>query len=250
MYILPLKAQDIIITIDAKKIEATITEVTSQYVSYKKISNPDGPIFILEKSQISSIIYKNGDVEIIHQKQPEEDFISVSNNQMTQSKVVQPTAYSEDNRLIKISNTSFRMIATGKTLEAQETINFLKSNCIEAYNEFLRQDKISSTLSGVGGGTFLIGGIFALSGGIYYGVQKGKDDLTGIKVGGTMLGIGCSLVAISVPFLIVGGIKGRHKIVNAVEMYNSVCSQQHLTENDIQFNLAVSQNSIGITMIF
>ena len=75
-----LHAQDIIITQDAQKIEAVITEVTSKDVSYKKMSNPDGPTFVLEKSLISSIIYKNGEVEIIsdasHSVPQQEEIVS------------------------------------------------------------------------------------------------------------------------------------------------------------------------------
>lgn len=40
-------AQDVIVTTDAKKIEAKILEVSKSEIKYKESDNPDGPTFIL-----------------------------------------------------------------------------------------------------------------------------------------------------------------------------------------------------------
>lgn len=60
-------AQDIIVTKDAKKIEAKILEVSKTEIKYKEQNNLDGPTFILETTEISSIIYSNGNVEVYQQ---------------------------------------------------------------------------------------------------------------------------------------------------------------------------------------
>ena len=52
-------AQDIIVTTDAQKIEAKILEVSKTEIKYKEKDNLDGPTFILETKDISSIIYSN-----------------------------------------------------------------------------------------------------------------------------------------------------------------------------------------------
>lgn len=59
-----LHAQDIIITMDAQKIEAKIYEVSKTEIRYKKKNNMDGPMFVLPTSDISSIIYANGEVTV------------------------------------------------------------------------------------------------------------------------------------------------------------------------------------------
>ncbi len=64
---LMLMAQDIIITNDAQKIEAKILEVSKTEIKYKEKSNLDGPTFILETKEISSIIYSNGQVKVYNQ---------------------------------------------------------------------------------------------------------------------------------------------------------------------------------------
>jgi hypothetical protein len=56
-------AQDVIVTRDAKKISAKITEVNPDDVKYRNFDNPDGPTYTLLKSQIASILYQNGTVE-------------------------------------------------------------------------------------------------------------------------------------------------------------------------------------------
>ena len=52
-----LFAQDVIVTNDAKKIEAKILEVSKSEIKYKELDNLDGPTFILETSKINSIIF-------------------------------------------------------------------------------------------------------------------------------------------------------------------------------------------------
>ena len=65
-------AQDIIVTTDAKKIEAKILEVSKAEIKYKELDNLDGPTFIIEASEISSVIYSNGKVVLYNQlAQPE-----------------------------------------------------------------------------------------------------------------------------------------------------------------------------------
>ena len=56
-------AQDIIVTKDARKINAKVTEVNVDNVRYKNFDNQDGPVYTLLKSDIASIVYQNGQVD-------------------------------------------------------------------------------------------------------------------------------------------------------------------------------------------
>lgn len=69
----PCWAQDIIVTNDAQKIEAKILEVSRTEIKYKEKSNLNGPTFILETKEISSIIYSNGQVKVYNQPTKNED---------------------------------------------------------------------------------------------------------------------------------------------------------------------------------
>ena len=64
-----LFAQDIIVTTDAQKIEAKIIEVSKSEIKYKEKDNLNGPTFVLETKEISSVIYSNGKV-VLYNQQP------------------------------------------------------------------------------------------------------------------------------------------------------------------------------------
>ena len=66
-----LWAQDIIVTTDAKKIDAKILEVTTSEIRYKELDNIDGPTFILGTDEIVTIIYANGKVVLYNKKNDE-----------------------------------------------------------------------------------------------------------------------------------------------------------------------------------
>lgn len=56
-------ADDIIMLIDGDAIRALVKEVGVKEVKYKKSSNPQGPVYVVEKEKIFSIKYDNGEVE-------------------------------------------------------------------------------------------------------------------------------------------------------------------------------------------
>lgn len=68
-----LIAQDIIITNDAKKIDAKILEVYTSEIRYKELDNLDGPIFIMRADEINSIIYANGKVVLYNKDNKDQD---------------------------------------------------------------------------------------------------------------------------------------------------------------------------------
>lgn len=75
-------AQDIIVTRDAKRIEAKILEVSKSEVKYKDWSNTEGPTFVLDTREITSVVYSNGSVQLFNEQpvtQQEATSQSVSN---------------------------------------------------------------------------------------------------------------------------------------------------------------------------
>jgi len=59
-------AQDIIITKEGNKIEAKVLEINEYDIKYKKLENLDGPVYTMKKSDIASIIYENGQVDVFN----------------------------------------------------------------------------------------------------------------------------------------------------------------------------------------
>jgi hypothetical protein len=64
-------AQDIIITKDATKINSQVIEVNENDIRYKLFDNPNGPIYFLKKSEIASILYENGHVDVFKMPIPQ-----------------------------------------------------------------------------------------------------------------------------------------------------------------------------------
>ncbi|MCF3111572.1 hypothetical protein LL912_22490 [Niabella sp. CC-SYL272] len=61
MELLPVQAQDRIYTKRAQRvIEAQVTEVTIEFINYRKLSNPDGPVYTYPRKYVDSIVYANG----------------------------------------------------------------------------------------------------------------------------------------------------------------------------------------------
>ena len=59
-------AQDVIITKDGTKINSSVIEVNENDIRYKIFDNLSGPTYFLKKSEIASILYENGHVDVFN----------------------------------------------------------------------------------------------------------------------------------------------------------------------------------------
>jgi hypothetical protein len=59
-------AQDVIVTKEGKKIYSKVTEINENDIRYKMYENLDGPSYFMKKSEIATIIYENGQVEVFN----------------------------------------------------------------------------------------------------------------------------------------------------------------------------------------
>lgn len=62
---LNLLSQDIIYKADGSAEEAKVILVGDDEIQYKKFSNPDGPVYVLDKRDVLLITYENGDYDMI-----------------------------------------------------------------------------------------------------------------------------------------------------------------------------------------
>lgn len=73
-----LAAQDVIELNDGEEIRGRVTEIGVSTITYKKLSNPDGPLYEVEKERVELIRYENG---------TEETFKEETGNRTTQSDI-------------------------------------------------------------------------------------------------------------------------------------------------------------------
>lgn len=103
-------AQDVIVTTDAKKIDAKIIEVSKEQIKYKDFDNLDGPTFILDVQEISSIIYSNGKV-VLYNNQPAKQQQVDTNRQVAESETTSDTLKETPD------NTATILTKSGKNLD-------------------------------------------------------------------------------------------------------------------------------------
>jgi hypothetical protein len=60
-------SQDMINTNDGKSISAKVLEIGTTEVKYKNSNNQDGPVYVMNKSDVSSIKYENGTEDVFSQ---------------------------------------------------------------------------------------------------------------------------------------------------------------------------------------
>lgn len=152
-------AQDIITTKKGEDIKAKVLEITIQEVKYKKVENPDSPIYTLLKSDILMIRYENGSKDIFNEETKET--AKVERNQETSSKnrisVVEgdhflngePISGREMKRILfqdpeaKEIYKSSQRIRTGSTLFAIGSIICSTASIILSIDNLSRAEKVT-----------------------------------------------------------------------------------------------------------
>jgi hypothetical protein len=56
--------QDTLYTKNGETVAGKVMEITDEEVKYKRPSNPDGPLYVMKKSELVLIIYKNGSKDV------------------------------------------------------------------------------------------------------------------------------------------------------------------------------------------
>ena len=110
---LDANAQDVIVKKDGSTIIAKVLEINASDIKYKKISNPNGPMYTINRSDVMSINYENGDKDSF-------DDIAQENKTSTSSvsnKLIDKPADSRNAELISIYNRKYEPVYSGKKIK-------------------------------------------------------------------------------------------------------------------------------------
>ena len=229
---MPIWAQDIIVTNESERIDANITEVSDTEVKYKKKENPNGPTFVISTAKISSIIYKNGDVQTFKQTAPEKGGTNGT---------IKTVREAEDIVFIpgqKIERSDKRNKYHYGDIELDESLykDFLKLTCSDAYKSYNTGEAFIWT------GCFLGGaGLGLMLGSLRY---VGRDDLT---AWGCCFGVGTALAVGGGVGFIVGGANKQSK---ALSIFNNQCASSLNYKQALTLRVGVTQNGLGLTLNF
>ncbi|GLU56350.1 hypothetical protein Dfri01_58110 [Dyadobacter frigoris] len=215
-----VRKNDVIITRTNEKIEAIIQEIDASTVKYKKASDPEGPVFTLDKKEISSILYGNGEVEKLD---------NATDEYFAPGKVEPPVIYNKP---------AERTYDNRSGVSSSQNSDQLRRN----YNLYLKKSRSYKKLgiiSASAGILFTVIGFIKVSDEINYyntyGYYQSESNLTA----GSLLftaGLGAGI-----PLTILGFVKGKRYARKAVD------AQQELRRRNEPFSLRLSPGFNPVT---
>lgn len=250
---------DIIITTKSEKLEVKIVEISSTEVKYKKVSNLQGPTFVLSTDEINTIMYENGEVQVMEHKaaQVAQPVQAAQPNQYAQPQQAygqypQAGGYQQpygnnygykSNQLPYpgtpgyagngIVRNGHDYYFKGQQIKLQD---FLYQTCPQAYDYWRKNFIMECAGWGLlSGGVVLVVAGGALAGEVPSGVSGGY-------IGMAVVGAAC--VCAGIPLGAVGHIRRTQK---AVDVFNMQCATRY---SEVRFNLQTSQNGIGLALNF
>jgi hypothetical protein len=206
-------AQDVIVTKDAKKINAKVTEVKIDNIKYKNFDNQDGPTYTLLKSAVSSILYQNGTVE----------------------------TFGEDKTAPGLRSTPAPATSTTpstRAYSAQQRRAFSYSN-MQNDNPLLYQRYAAGKSQASMGWMCILVGVAGVA------VGAGDAILESNGKGGIFIGVGAVCIGVGIPVTIAGN-KKKKSAMNEYRMRYSEASG----ENAPHFQLNVHPNGLGLAYVF
>ena len=230
-----LHAQDIIVTRDAKRIEAKIVEVSSESVKYLDPSNPEGPTFIMQADEISSVLFQNGQVKVYDEVQE----VPKRNKSMMLKEG------SANNYLARAGSTYYY---NGQEMRGREYEQFLLQNCATAFNAY--KSGQNTMIAGWVLLSYGVVGVCAFSALLVtmdrrdYNQYNNAEATYGLVVGLEIAGLttaSASTIA-SIPCLWVGYTK-MHR---SVELFNFSCAHKQ----QAYWSVNASQNGVGLAYNF
>ena len=232
-------AQDIIITKKSKTITAKVLEVTTNEVKYKDFNNLNGPIYTMLKKDIISISYENGSIDTFKAR------VSSNHVPSSASKETNDTLFSN----VQWSNN--RILINNRVASAKEIGDMMQISSPELYKKYSKGKKVNSTgtILLVAGGGALAGGIACLiAADSEYNNDYYYNGALFLTAGAALTLVGTAGVAAGIPLLITGNAKEKKAIRNFGENYLS--DEPVKRENQIQLNLNVNKNGVGLAIVF
>ncbi|MDQ6480478.1 hypothetical protein [Dyadobacter sp. LHD-138] len=197
-----VRKNDVIVRKDNEKIEVVITEIDANTIRYKKVSDPDGPVFTVNKTDISSILYGNGEVE---------KFDKPTDEYFAPGSVPPPVIYKQEQP--KTYNSA------GGRLSGRDPEQ-LRSN----YNLYVRKARSYRKLGFIGASAGLlftvVGAAILSSAESYYNTGTGTYVSNDDAVAGALLvtaGLGGGI-----PLTIIGFVKNRSYTKKAIAVQNEL----------------------------
>lgn len=218
---------DVIIKTNSEKIEAFIQEVGENELRYKKVSNPNGPTFVISLSQVASILYSNGEVQAIQHTLSQTN----KNNESSTLSNLMP-----DGMMRHLGGDVYSV--NGRTFKGKELELFLQQTCPDSYSYYKKQETMELAgycLLGAGIPICLVVGVTTLC------CSRSWD---GVCVGAFFTALGGAASLSSVPLITLGNLNKK----KVDEVYNLQCNKHMAFESELK--LISGEKGLGIAFAF
>ena len=236
---------DLIIKTNSEKIEALIQEVSDTELRYKKANNPNGPMFVIKLSEVSSIVYANGEVQAIEHKAQPVQQVQPQNQQGIYGVGRRYNNYGYNvyggyygtptgqvtGALQRVDNNHYMI--DGHTMDGRELKYFLAQTCPIAYNYYKTWENVE-----IAGWSLMGSGLAVL---IIGAALIDTDEIASL----CMMVPGVALSLSSVPLVACGNVYKKR----VDQVYNVRCGNTNMASN-LELKLNASSNGLGLALSF
>jgi len=248
-------AQDVIMLKTGDDIEALIEKVGAEEIEYKKWDNQAGPVYVIKKSDVFMIKYRNGAKDVFDTP------AKPVQTQVEQPKQTPSTSITPSTPLTPLtssSNLQAEFYNIGNDDKAM--LEFFRRNQMAYYNQFnqaCKMKKTANALLGTGLGITAAGVIFHIAGKkAVNDAEKSSslnDVVSNVQKANVLLDTGSTL-------MVMGGLS----TIGSIPVYAVSASKKKAIKNDFareyfgvinytyqpKLNLGTTANGIGLTLNF
>lgn len=230
-------AQDVIVKKDGTTIQSKVMEINGNEIRYKKWSNQDGPMYTISRSEVNSINYQNGEVELI-----------TGGTNASQSSWLMNGRMERDGR---------DLILNGRELSSEEVLSLVGQENYETYLSARKQIGVGRAFTPVfwaslGATIGLIASAYIFEERYYYyGSHYYYGPNEGLLLAGYITG---AVADVSLPLMCIFKGIGKGRMNWVADEYNrngsaSAFSYQ-ISPSIMKCNSLESQNNLGLGLTF
>lgn len=194
-------AQDVIVMKDQSTVMSKVLEITNTEIKYKKWNNQDGPTYSVNRSEVVSINYENGEVDHFSE--------TTSNQQSTYS---QQTQNNHNGYMEAIASFPAAMKLNGRRLTDEELRSLIDEQTYQLYLKGKKKTNAGEVVGIIG----LIPFITSTSVLLNYTSFDEEDRPFVLKASLIALGVGTAMV---VPGIVLS-LSGGNNLTQVAETYN------------------------------
>ena len=229
-------AQDVIVKKDGTTIQSRVIEINATEIKYKKWSNQEGPLYSINRSEIMSINYQNGEIE---------KFAELNSENPSPSDL---PIYTEEELKCVFYHPYHYTLLLGEKEMTQKELRILIGE--DGYESFMSGHRMIKTTQALEWPFYLTGAAGMI--GLISGYIKDKDggyNYTARTVGWIGIGVAVPLFVLNTVFSKIGTNR-INEVVNEYNRNNPKTISFNIAPSLMQSQMALSEGNTGFGLTF